>query len=138
MDDDFPSVVGNLQRARKSWGWLLRILSREGADPNVSGIFSKAVIQVVVLFGEETLVLTPGWIEPLVVSNTGSHDGSPGGSQGDRGMVVGNTHHWSRKWWKQALRGSLNTSRGGRTRSRSIFRCNQFWASVRGPLGGRG
>ena len=35
----WPEVVGNLQRARKSWGRLSRILSREGADPKVSGIF---------------------------------------------------------------------------------------------------
>ena len=37
--DDWPAVVGNLQRARKSWGRLLQILSREGVDPKVSRIF---------------------------------------------------------------------------------------------------
>ena len=30
-DDDWPAVAGNLAKARKSWGRLLRILSREGA-----------------------------------------------------------------------------------------------------------
>ena len=34
-DGDWPSVLGNLQRARKSWGRLSRILIREGADPKV-------------------------------------------------------------------------------------------------------
>ena len=38
-DDDWPAVIGNLQKARKSWGRLSRILSWEGADPKVSGHF---------------------------------------------------------------------------------------------------
>ena len=38
-DDDFPQVVGKLQKARKSWGQLSHILSREGADPKVSEHF---------------------------------------------------------------------------------------------------
>ena len=46
----WPALVGNLSKARKSWGQLLRILSREGADPKVSVIF-KAVTQEVFLFG---------------------------------------------------------------------------------------
>ena len=58
-DDDCPEVVGNLQKARKSWGWSSQILIREGAYPKVSGHFSKAVTQAVLFFGEETWVLTP-------------------------------------------------------------------------------
>ena len=38
-DDEWPAVVGNLQRESKSWGRLLQILSREGADLKVSGHF---------------------------------------------------------------------------------------------------
>ena len=49
--DDWHAVVGNLQRARKSWEQLLRILSREGADPKVSGHFFKVVTQEVLFFG---------------------------------------------------------------------------------------
>ena len=33
-DDDWPAVVGNLGKARRSWGRLSRVLGREGADPN--------------------------------------------------------------------------------------------------------
>ena len=40
-DDDWPAVVGNLCKARKSRGRLLRILIREGEDPKVSGHFFK-------------------------------------------------------------------------------------------------
>ena len=31
-DDDCPAVAGNLGKARRSWGRLQRILSREGAN----------------------------------------------------------------------------------------------------------
>ena len=58
VDDDWHAVVGKLQKTRKSWGRLLRILRREGADPKVSGYFFKAVTQAVLLFGAETWVLT--------------------------------------------------------------------------------
>ena len=43
-DDDWPAVVGNLKKARKSWARMTRILGREGANPRVSGIFFKGVV----------------------------------------------------------------------------------------------
>ena len=57
-DDDWIAVVGNFGKARKSWGWLSRVMGREGADPKVSGNFYKAVAQAVLIFGAETWVLT--------------------------------------------------------------------------------
>ena len=39
VDDDWLSVVGNISKARKSWGHLSQILIREGADPKVSRHF---------------------------------------------------------------------------------------------------
>ena len=57
-DDDWPAVAGNLGKVQKIWGRLKRILSREGADKRVSGSFSKAVVQQVLLFGAETWVVT--------------------------------------------------------------------------------
>ena len=39
--DYWYAAVGNLHNARNSWGWLSRILSREGADLKVSGYFSR-------------------------------------------------------------------------------------------------
>ena len=50
-DDDWPAVVGNLAKDRKSWGRLQGILSREGATKRVSGNFFKAVVQQVLLPG---------------------------------------------------------------------------------------
>ena len=58
-DDNWPVVAVNLSKAQKSWGCLSRILFWEGADARVSGIFFKAVVQAVLLFGAETWVLTP-------------------------------------------------------------------------------
>ena len=43
-DDDCPAMAGNLGKARKSWGRLQRILSREGANKRVSGNLFKAVV----------------------------------------------------------------------------------------------
>ena len=57
--DDWPALAGNLVKARKSWRRLSRILIREGADKRVSGNFFKAMVQAMLLFGEETWVLTP-------------------------------------------------------------------------------
>ena len=58
-NDDWPEVVGNLVKAGRSWGRLYRVLGWEGADPKVSREFYTAVTQAVLLFGEETWVLTP-------------------------------------------------------------------------------
>ena len=38
---------------------MAKILRREGVSPQVSGMFFKAVVQVVILFGSETWVLIP-------------------------------------------------------------------------------
>ena len=43
-DDDWTEVEGNLVKARKSWGRLARILSREGAYKRLSETFFKAVV----------------------------------------------------------------------------------------------
>ena len=57
--DDWPAVVGKPRKAWKSWVRLTRILGGEGAYLKVLGIFFKAVVQAVLLFGSEMWVLTP-------------------------------------------------------------------------------
>ena len=64
-DDDWLAVVGNLAKARRSWGRLQRILRREGATPRISGSFFKAVVQQVLLFRVETWVVTPSLLNIL-------------------------------------------------------------------------
>ena len=56
-DDDWSEVVGNLRKARRSWGRLSRVLSRKGTDPKVSRAYYIAVTQAVLIFGSETWML---------------------------------------------------------------------------------
>ena len=42
-DDNWSAVVGNLGKARRIWGWLSRVLGREGAYPKVLRTFYTAV-----------------------------------------------------------------------------------------------
>ena len=58
-DDDCPELVGNLHDLRKSWSRFLMILRREGANPRVSEMFFKSVVQTVLLMGLETWTMTP-------------------------------------------------------------------------------
>ena len=64
-DNNWSAVVNNLARSRKVWIRMLRILSREGAAPQVSGFFFKAVVQAVLIFGAETCVVTPRMVKAL-------------------------------------------------------------------------
>ena len=57
-DDGWPAVAGNIRKARASWGRLASILGREGADLKVTRSFYTAVTQQVLLFGEESWLLT--------------------------------------------------------------------------------
>ena len=59
MDNDWQEVVRNLAKARAECQSLMRILSREGASPRISGFFFKSVVQSVLIFGAETWVITP-------------------------------------------------------------------------------
>ena len=58
-DYNWPAVMRKLDRAKKFWSRMLLIVSREGASPWVSRFFFKAVIQAVLIFREETWVVTP-------------------------------------------------------------------------------
>jgi hypothetical protein len=70
-DDDWLAVHRNLSKDSKSW-WaqISRILAtREGATPRVSGMFYKAVVQLVMLFGPESWVL----LQPMLKALEGFH-----------------------------------------------------------------
>ena len=58
-ENDWRAMVCNIQHARKKWEQLPRYLSREGADARNSGQIYLAVLQLVILYGSETRVLTP-------------------------------------------------------------------------------
>ena len=59
FDDDWPAVVRNIRKARKIWTRLSRILLREGVNIGLSGMFCKAVVQALLLLGEEMWVMNP-------------------------------------------------------------------------------
>ena len=79
-ENDWPSVVDNLQKARNSWGRLSQILSQGGWIQSCWGIFEE-VTQAALLFRAEMWVLTPRMERDLISLNTGSRDSSQGGSQ---------------------------------------------------------
>ena len=54
-----PAAEQNLQNAQGKWGRLAKILGSEGADRRMTGRFSVAVVQAVLIFGSDTWVLTP-------------------------------------------------------------------------------
>jgi hypothetical protein len=58
-DNNTQAMQGNLKKARKSWGWVSRILRAENASPKVCGVFYIPIVQAVLLFGSETWKLSP-------------------------------------------------------------------------------
>ena len=137
-DDDWSSVTGNLQKARKSWVRMSIILSREGANPKVSGHFFKAVVQEVLLFRDRDRDPDPpGWSGSWSDFSTGSRDGSPGGIWGVRGRGFKNILLWRRQCKNQDSRRLGYKSRGGRIRLRNILRRDRIWTSLNCVFGGR-
>ena len=58
-DDDWPAVIRKLRKARAVWRRMSRILIREGARLQVSGLFFQDVYLLVLIFGAEMWVVTP-------------------------------------------------------------------------------
>ena len=58
LDDDWLTVVHNLIWVLKKWERLTRLLGREGTDAWTSGMFYVEVVQVVMLYGSETWVMS--------------------------------------------------------------------------------
>jgi hypothetical protein len=58
-DNDTQAMQANLRKARKSWGQVSCALRAENASPKVCGVFYKATVQAVLLFGSETWKLSP-------------------------------------------------------------------------------
>ena len=56
-DDAWTVVSQSIIRLRFVWGMLGLLLQQEGADPKVAEMFYRAVIQALLIFGDETWVL---------------------------------------------------------------------------------
>ena len=82
-DYDFTEVMGNLQKARRSWAHLQRLMGKEGTDVKTLGNLYLAIVHTVLIFGLETGVTNPH-IERVLGggSTTRLNDGSKGGGGG--------------------------------------------------------
>ena len=56
-DNNCPEVLRNVGKARRVWNRLGKLLRQEGADPRVSNMFYRAVVQSALIFGAKTWVL---------------------------------------------------------------------------------
>ena len=58
-------------RASSFWGRLGTLLQREGADPRVTAMFYRAVVQAILLYGSETWVILAAMDNKLEEAHTG-------------------------------------------------------------------
>jgi hypothetical protein len=58
-NNDSQAMQSNFKKARKSWARVSCLLRAENASPKVSGVFYKATVQAVLLFGSEMWKLSP-------------------------------------------------------------------------------
>ena len=58
-DYDFTEVIGNIQKARRSWARLLRVMGQEGTYARKLGHLYLEIVHSVLIFGLETGVMTP-------------------------------------------------------------------------------
>ena len=64
-DNDLQAVRSNLKKARQVCARISRVLRADNASPRVCGMFYKATVQAVLLFGIETWCLTPAALTSL-------------------------------------------------------------------------
>jgi hypothetical protein len=64
-DADTQAMRSNLRKARGVWAWISRVLWAENASPRTSGMFYKATVQAVLLYGSETWSLLPSSLKGL-------------------------------------------------------------------------
>ena len=64
-DDDTQAVRVNLKKACRVWARISRVLRADNASACVCGMFYKATVQAVLLFGSKTRVLAPATLTRL-------------------------------------------------------------------------
>jgi len=68
-DSNAMAVSQNILKAQMRWGQLCQVLTQCGASRRVMGMFYKATVQAVLLFGAETWTLT----QPLLCLRKSFH-----------------------------------------------------------------
>ena len=64
-DNNAQEVWGNLKKARSIWARLSCMIRAENASPHACGIFYKATVQSILLFGSKTWNLSPSSLKLL-------------------------------------------------------------------------
>jgi hypothetical protein len=64
-NNDTQAVRNNLKKAQGIWARLSRTIRAENASPHVRGVFYKATVQSILLFGSETWNLSPVGLKSL-------------------------------------------------------------------------
>jgi hypothetical protein len=64
-DNDSQAMRSNLTKVRNSWAQISHVLRAENASPKVCGVFYKATVQAVLLFGSEMWKLSPSSLKSL-------------------------------------------------------------------------
>ncbi len=64
-NNDWPAFHKNPQKAKEKWALIARPLLKTGVAPRVVGMFCKAIVQAVLLYGCETWVITPKLLKAL-------------------------------------------------------------------------
>ncbi len=64
-DADNQAMRSNLKKAQGCWAWVSCVLRAENATPKTCGMFYKATVQAVLLYGSETWSLSPSSMKHL-------------------------------------------------------------------------
>ncbi len=64
-DANTQAMQSNLRKARGCWAWISRVLRAENATARTCGVFYKATVQAVLLYGSETWSLSPTSVKRL-------------------------------------------------------------------------
>jgi hypothetical protein len=64
-NSDWPALFRNVKKAKMKWGQIARPLIKTGIRMRIVGLFYKAIVQAVLLYGCETWVITPDMLRVL-------------------------------------------------------------------------
>ena len=64
-DKDTPAIRRNIKRARRQRGQFRKVLERESMPPRVAGMFYQAVVASVLLYGNESWVVSPSALREM-------------------------------------------------------------------------
>ncbi len=64
-DNDAPAVCAQLVKALRVWARVSAVLQGDNDSPKVCGTFYRSIVQIVLLYGSKSWVLSPGLLARL-------------------------------------------------------------------------